>query len=178
MTLRSAPRVVLLSALLAGCHKAPPPAEEKVPPSPVKWEAPRQLFLEEWTELVGTATPLPDHAARVTAPVEGRVLSVLQGAAGKAVAEGQPVQAGDILVRLDDTVVRAQRDKAESAKKVLRADREAADIAVKQAALEVRRLNELKRPQDSRGSERLELVPASQLERATLALEAADAQVR
>ena len=48
-----------------------------MPPAPVKWEGPRQLFLEEWTELVGTTEPLPDHAARVTAPVEGRVSAVL-----------------------------------------------------------------------------------------------------
>src|SRR5947209_20027152 len=170
---------LLLAGMLAGCrHNAEPAADEKVPPAPVKWEGIRQLVLEEWTELVGTSEPLPDHAARVTAPVEGRVLSVLQGAAGKNVVEGQPVQAGDVLARLDDTVVRAQRDKAESAKKVLRADREAADVAVKQAALEVRRLNELKRQPDARGQERLELVPPSQLERATLGLEAAEAQVR
>jgi hypothetical protein len=74
---------LLLAGLLAGCrHNGEPPAEEKVPPAPVKWEGIRQLVLEEWTELVGTTEPLPDHAARVTAPVEGRVLSVLQAAAG------------------------------------------------------------------------------------------------
>src|SRR5437660_1341674 len=122
----------VLACLAQGCNHSAPSAAEKVPPSPVKWEAPRQLFLEEWTELVGTTSPLPDHAARVTAPTEGRVLSVLQGAAGKTVVEGQAVQAGDVLARLDDTVLRAQRDKAESAKKVLRADRESTDIAVKQ----------------------------------------------
>src|SRR5262249_37713181 len=56
-----------------GCKSAPPPTAEKVPPSPVKWEGCRQLFLEEWTELVGTTQPLPDHAARVTSPVAGLV---------------------------------------------------------------------------------------------------------
>src|SRR5947208_2189400 len=96
--------LLLLAGLPLGCGSTAPPAEEKVPPAPVKWEAARQLFLEEWTELVGTTQPLPDHAARVTAPVEGRVVSVLDGAAGKPVVEGQPVKQGDVLVQLDATV--------------------------------------------------------------------------
>src|SRR5436853_5047588 len=95
--------LVLLACLPLGCNRAAPPAPEKVPPAPVKWEGARQLFLEEWTELVGTTEPLPDHAARVTAPVEGRVLAVLSAAAGKPIAEGQPVKKGDILARLDAT---------------------------------------------------------------------------
>src|SRR5436853_371590 len=94
-----------LACLLPSCHRAPPPAEEKLPPAPVKWEGIRQLFLEEWTELVGTTQPLPDHAARVTAPVEGRVMSVLQGGSNKAIVEGQPVQKGDMLAQLDATVI-------------------------------------------------------------------------
>src|SRR4051794_37554049 len=92
-----------LACLPLGCHRPAAPAEEKVPPAPVKWEAARRLFLEEWTELVGTTLPLPDRAARVTAPVEGRVVSLLQGSAGKSVAEGQQLQAGDVLARLDAT---------------------------------------------------------------------------
>jgi multidrug efflux pump subunit AcrA (membrane-fusion protein) len=111
----------LLIGLSSGCRRATPPAEEKVPPAPVKWESPRQLFLEEWTELVGTTEPPPDHAARVTAPVEGRVLAVLQNAAGKPLVEGQPVEKGDVLVRLDATVLQTQRDKAVAAKKVIQA---------------------------------------------------------
>src|SRR4051812_14525966 len=107
-----------LACLPLGCHRAAPPAPEKVPPAPVKWEGARQLFLEEWTELVGTTEPLPDHAARVPAPVEGRVLAVLAAAAGKPIAEGQPVRKGDVLVRLDATVVLASREKAASAKKI------------------------------------------------------------
>src|SRR5437588_10081128 len=101
-----------LACVPLGCSRATPPAPEKVPPAPVKWEGARQLFLEEWTELVGTTEPLPDHAARVTAPVEGRVLAVLTAAAGKPVAEGQPVKQGDVLARLDATVLAAAREKA------------------------------------------------------------------
>jgi RND family efflux transporter MFP subunit len=172
-SLSHALRFILLS-FLVGCNSAVPPPEE-VPPAPVKWEAPRQLFLEEWTELVGTTQQLPDHTARVTAPVEGRVLSVLQGAAGKSIVEGQMVAAGDVLVRLDDTVLRIQRDKAESAKKVLLAEQQVANLAVKLAALDVKRLKELKRQQDQGAG--MQLVAPIELEKAELALETAKAHV-
>jgi RND family efflux transporter MFP subunit len=169
---------IVLAAVPLGCSRAAPSAEEKVPPAPVKWEGPRLVVLEEWTELVGSTEPLPEHAARVTAPVEGRVLSLLTGAAGKPVVEGQLVQAGDILVRLDDTLVRNQLEKAQSARKILLAEKEAADFAIKDAALEVRRLTELKREQDSQGGARVQLVAPIQLEKANLALEAAQARGR
>jgi RND family efflux transporter MFP subunit len=170
---------VLLAGLLAGCHKSgQPPDVEKIPPAPVKWEGIRQLVLEEWTDLVGTTEPLPDHAARVSAPVEGRVLAVLSGAAGKPVAEGQLVEAGAVLVKLDDTVLRATRDKAAAAKKILVAEKVASDFAVKQADMEVRRLVELKRQQDGRGPGGLQLVAPIEMEKAVLALDAAQAHTR
>jgi RND family efflux transporter MFP subunit len=170
--------LVLLVCLPLACNRAAPPADEKVPPAPVKWEGARQLFLEEWTELVGTTQPLPDHAARVTAPVEGQVVSVLQSAAGKPIAEGQPVQKGDVLVRLDTTIARAQRDKAEATRKVLQAEKETAEFAAEQASLEVKRLGELKRQQDSQPSSRLQLVSPIELEKAAVSLKAAQAGVR
>jgi multidrug efflux pump subunit AcrA (membrane-fusion protein) len=173
--LRSFAGLLVLACLSLGCNGAAKPAEEKVPPAPVKWEGARQVFLEEWTELVGTTQQLPDHSARVTAPIEGRVLSVLQGAAGKPVVEGQTVQAGDILVRLDDTVLRIQRDKAESAKKVLKAEHEVAAIAVKLAALDVKRFKELQRQQDATNGV---LVSPVEVEKAVLAQETAEAHVR
>src|SRR5215470_16360185 len=105
--------LLVLGGPFLGCQSATPPTEEKVPPALLKWEGLRQLVLEEWTELVGTTQPLPDHAARVTAPVEGRVVSVLQGPSGKSVVEGQAVHQGDVLVRLDSTVITANRNKAE-----------------------------------------------------------------
>ena len=63
--------LIVAVAGLVGCHQPVKPAEETVPPAPVKWEGIRHVVLEEWTELVGTTQALPDHAARVTAPVEG-----------------------------------------------------------------------------------------------------------
>jgi RND family efflux transporter MFP subunit len=170
--------LLALGGLLAGCHlAATPPAEEKVPPAPLKWEGLRQLVLEEWTELVGTTQPLPDHAARVTAPVEGRVVSVLQGTSGAPVAEGQMVHPDDILVQLDATVITANRDKARAARKVLQADKEVAELAVKQAALEVKRLEELKRQQDGAKGGFQIFVPI-EMDKAVVALETARAHVR
>jgi RND family efflux transporter MFP subunit len=170
--------LLVLIVLATGCHRAAEPAEEKVPPAPVKWQAPQKLVLEEWTELVGSTEPLPEHAARVTAPVEGRVLAVLAGAAGKPIVEGQPVQAGDVLVRLEDTLVRNQRDKAESARKILEAEREATQFAIQEAALEVRRLQELQREQEAQQGAPVKLVAPILLEKAQLALEAARARGR
>lgn len=171
--------LILLICLASGCGRGKP-AEETVPPAPVKWEKPRNSFLEEWTELVGATQQLPDHSARVTAPVEGRVLSVLQGAAGKPVVEGQLVHAGDVLVQLDDTILRIQREKAAAARKVLHAEKEVLDIALKTAALEVKSLKELKRQQDSQGGggNGVQLVSPITLEKAQLALETAQAHVR
>src|SRR5207248_5620925 len=65
--------------------------DEPLARAPVKWMAARQFFLEEWTEVVGTTQPLPGRSARVTARVEGRVVSVLDGASGKPAVEGQSV---------------------------------------------------------------------------------------
>jgi RND family efflux transporter MFP subunit len=169
--------LLLFAGLSLGCHRGEKPPEEKVPPAPVKWEGARQLFLEEWTELVGTTQPLPEHAARVTAPVEGRVVSVLQGAAGKAIVEGQPVQKGDVLVQLDATVTRNHRDKAVAAKKVLQAKKQTAEFAVKQAELAVEGLNELQRQQDARQGNTVQLVSQIEMKTKKVALEAAKASV-
>jgi multidrug efflux pump subunit AcrA (membrane-fusion protein) len=138
------------------------------------------VVLEEWAELVGSTEPLPEHAARVTARVEGEVVSVLGGAAGKPVVEGQPVQAGQVLVQLEDTVLRNQRDKALAAKKVLQAEKEANDFAIKLAELEVRRLNALKSNDQSArsGGGQPPLVSPVEVEKAALTLEAARAHGR
>jgi multidrug efflux pump subunit AcrA (membrane-fusion protein) len=258
-----------LAVAALGCNNRPPKPAEKVPPAPIKWEEARQVVLEEWTELVGSTLPLPDHAARVTSPVAGRVVAVLPsrydlrlvpalddasqlptagkslivlaavkdrlhvrvfGSGGgiladvgeqslmeqgpqvealrkqlrnawppheltaseadaivtavttlvgsslpsgdvKAVVEGQLVEDGDVLVRLDATAVQANLAKAEAAKKVLQAEREGAAVAVKQAALDVKSLAELKR------SSNAALASPVALEKAGLALESAQSAV-
>src|SRR3954452_17155384 len=97
----------LCVVLAAGCGRGAKPAEERAPPATVKWEGPLQGALEEWTESAGTTVPLLDHVARVTAPVEGRVVSVLSQGGSHPVTEGQRVAAGTVLVQLDDTLIRA-----------------------------------------------------------------------
>ncbi len=143
--------IFLAVVLLPGCKQAAPPPEEKAPPATVKWEGPSQLALEEWTELVGTTMPLPDRAARVTAPIEGRVLTVLTGADGKPVTEGQHVAKGTVLVKLDDTLIRANLAKLEATQQVFREEEKQAQYAVELATVDVERLRHLKEEEDRRG---------------------------
>src|ERR671936_86517 len=86
---------MVAACLPAACSRSAAPPPEEPPPAPVKWMEARQMFIEEWTELLGTTQALPDRAARVTAPVEGRVVSVLPAVQGQPVREGQPVKQGD-----------------------------------------------------------------------------------
>src|SRR5205814_1004228 len=69
---------VAAAASSGGCAaKAPEGAAgEEVNPAPVKAAAPRLVFFGEWTDLFGAAQPVPGHLARITAPVEGRVLAL------------------------------------------------------------------------------------------------------
>src|SRR5262245_43742498 len=88
---RRLPALLALALCVApGCGK--PPEEEQPPPAVVVWKSASNTNLEEWTEFAGTTLPLPDRLARITAPVEGKVVSVLTGDKGKPVAEGQQVE--------------------------------------------------------------------------------------
>ncbi len=127
----------LLLAVPLGCGQANPPAAETIPPAPVKWENARRFNLSEWTELVGTIQPLPDRIARITAPVEGRVLTVLQGANGQRVVEGQPIHKGEVIAHLDDTIVRKARDEEKDHHEIAKLDIDQAKLAVKRATIEL-----------------------------------------
>jgi membrane fusion protein (multidrug efflux system) len=153
-----------LACLAAGCSQQTPPSEEAAAPAPVKWMEARQLFIEEWTELLGTTQALPDRAARVTAPVEGQVVSVLLDSTGRPVAEGQPVKKGDVIVRLDDRIAQANRDKAEAALEELKLQVHQAEFAIQLAEIEVRRLQELSTTDNP-------LISRIDLEKARVALE-------
>src|SRR5205823_9455567 len=135
---------LFLACLIAGCGSGTAPEEEKAPPAPVQAAAPRSLFLGGWTALNGTTQPLPQHAARISASVEGRVLSVLVGADGKPVQEGQLVHAGDVVARLDARIAQANRDRAEAALKELEEQKMQAGYTVRRAELEVQRLENLR----------------------------------
>jgi multidrug efflux system membrane fusion protein len=122
----------------------------------------RQLFLEEWTEIFGTTQPLPELSARVTAPVEGQVISVLQGTGGKKVVEGQEVRQGQIIARLDPSLVRADPAKYRALVKKWDDQEKQARVAVDQARVEVTRLKRMKAKKLT--------VPESDLKKAELLL--------
>jgi RND family efflux transporter MFP subunit len=103
----------------------------------------RQLFISEWTEIIGTTQPLPDRSARVTAAVEGHVVSLLQDAAGKPIAEGQFVQKGTVLVRLYDQIARNNRDRTAADLEVAKQLADQAKAAVKLAEVDERRFQDL-----------------------------------
>jgi HlyD family secretion protein len=176
-------RLLLLAALTGlplGCA-GQPAAEENLPPAPVQAVAPRALVLGQWTELDGTTQPLPRHVARVSASVDGKVLELLTGADGKPVHEGQLVHAGDVIARLDDRVVKANRAKAESALKDLAEQATQADIAVQLAQIEVTRLEELMNRSSSAGgraNSQLQLASPVELNRAKLAVQSTESQQR
>lgn len=153
----------------------PPPAEEPPPLAPVKWMEARQFFVEEWTEAFGTTLPLPDRMARITAPIEGRVVGMLQGATAKLV-EGQPVKKGDIIVQLDATLARANRTKIEASQQELKQLTKQAEFAVKLANIDVMRLEELSR--NTSTSDKLPLVSRIELAKAKLALEDAESKAQ
>jgi membrane fusion protein, multidrug efflux system len=161
--------LVLFSFQSTGCKQETPAAEDTTPPAPVKWMEARQLFISGWTEVLGNTQPLPDRAARVTAAVEGDVVSIGDGA-GKPISEGQRVKKGDIIVRLYDQIARNNREKAVAELEVLKQQEDQAKLHVKEAEVEVRRLQELIR----RGN----LASPVDLEKAELAVEDAKSKVK
>jgi multidrug efflux pump subunit AcrA (membrane-fusion protein) len=162
--------------LSLGCGSAPP-AEEKAPPAVVKWEGPQQVALEEWSELAGTTVPLPNRAARVTAPIEGRVVSLLTDQAGKPVTEGQRVDKGTVLVQLDTTIAKANLQGAEANQNVARAEEQQAQNALEQAKFDVRRLEELKAQDEKRPAGSTPLAQPIDIFKANLALKDAEAKL-
>jgi membrane fusion protein (multidrug efflux system) len=166
--------VLFLPCLSIGCRKTLPPTEEGTPQAPVKAEAAKTLVLGEWTDLLGTTQPLPNHSARVSAAVEGRVLSVLGDSMGAVVTEGQQVKAGQVIVRLDDRVLQANREKLRAALDDLDEQKKQAGYAVELAKIEVNRLEELTPSSSSSGS--LPLVSRVELNRARIAQKDAESK--
>src|SRR5438270_6208893 len=136
---------------------------------------PREFFIKEWTDMVGTTQPLPEHAARLTAAVEGRVLSVLRKPDGKPVSEGDWVKKGDVIVQLDDRIARANRDKTEAAQEDLKQGIKQAELDVRVADIDLRRLQELaKKPAIGDTP----LVTPIELEKAQVTLDGAKSKLR
>jgi RND family efflux transporter MFP subunit len=158
---------MLLSVL--GCGKGRPPAEEEHPEAPVRAVPAEKIVVGEWTELLGTTQPLPNRAARVSAVMEGHVEWVLNDGKGPALQEGQQVQAGQIVVKLDDHVLRANRDRLQATLKDLAEQEKQAGFAVELASIDVRRLEGLLRSASTSGAtplvSRVELEKARVLQR-------------
>jgi len=127
---------ILLALLPAGCgQKAAAPGEE-VGPAPVKAEHAEETLLGEWTEILGTPQPLPNHAARITAGVEGQVEWVLDENAAKShVEEGMLVTKDQVIVQLKDQIPRANREKIRAALADLEEQQKQAEYAVELANL-------------------------------------------
>src|SRR5205823_5823449 len=118
--------------------------EEETHAAPVKAEPARRVALQEWTDLFGTTQPLLGHAAPISAAVEGRVVAVLPDAKGKPVREGEAVAADQVIVQLDDRIVRANRAKLEASLAELEEQKKQAAYAVALARIDVDRLEKLR----------------------------------
>ncbi len=158
---------LLLALLAAGCSKPPPPAADESHPAPVKAVAVRSAPLGEWTEFLGCTQPLPDRVARISAAVEGHVLSVLGDDKSQAIVEGQRVKAGQVVARLDDRVARANRAKFAAQLVEQEELKKQAGFATELAENEVKRLSQLRRG-DAAGT--APLVSRFELEKAEIAL--------
>ncbi len=88
------------------------------------------------------------------------------------------IRKGDVLAQLDATAILAALAKAQAMKKVLQAEREVILFNVKQASLELKRLEELARQPEARTPGQIPLVSPVMLEKAGLALESAQASLR
>lgn len=166
--------LVVLLALPLGCKKAEEPAGEEEHAAPVKWEPAEKAELEEWTELLGITQPLPNHLARISAPVEGHVISLLTSENGKAIVEGQRVEKGQIIVRLDDRVLRAKREQLLVADPELQEQIKQAEHGMELARIEIERLERLQN--SSRSS--VQLVTQLELDKARLALKDAESKYK
>jgi RND family efflux transporter MFP subunit len=162
---RLSPLLALLFCAPLGCGRAAPP-EETPPPAVVKWlETAPVSNLEEWTELIGTTTPLPDRVARISTSVDGKVSAVLPGPDDKRPGEGKKIDAGTVVVQLDTSVIEKNIASAEQ-------KQTQAQLAVKLAEVEVERIRTLlKDPATAK------LIPAAEREKADVALLVAQSQL-
>jgi RND family efflux transporter MFP subunit len=160
----------------AGKQAAPP---EILPPAPVQLATTQEVVIGEWTELPGATQPLPNRAARITAAVEGRVEWLLQDPAaknGKPITEGQLVEKGQVIGKLDDRLVRATLEKLETTLAETKEQKNQSDVAVKTAQIDLNSLQELRG--NAMNGSRTSVIPQLQVDKARLALETAESKQR
>jgi membrane fusion protein (multidrug efflux system) len=169
--------VPLVLLLLAGCAGKQPAPPETAPPAPVQLATTRTLFFGEWTELLGATQPLPNRSARISAAVEGHVVWLLHDPAGKpeqTLVEGQRVEKGQIIGKLDDRIVRAHREKLQASLEEGKEQKKQSDFAVEGAQIEVNRLLSLNNAMNNGTS--LPLTSRIELDKARLALKSAESK--
>jgi RND family efflux transporter MFP subunit len=121
--------IPILAAFAVGCGGPSTPPPEESGAAPVKWSAPQVLALEDWQELFGVTQPLPGRLARVEARIDGRVASLLAGADGKPLHEGQVVEEKQVIGRLDDHIAQLNREKTKQSLNALEQEKAQAKIA-------------------------------------------------
>jgi RND family efflux transporter MFP subunit len=134
--------LLILVGLLWGCAKKPAEEEAK-PAAPVKVKDAETVKEPGWTDLVGTVQPLPDKVGRITAAVEGRMLPAFRDADIRPPEEGEAVKAGQPIIQLDDTIARANVQKAQANFRDLTQQQAQARVAADLAAIEWKRLSNL-----------------------------------
>jgi RND family efflux transporter MFP subunit len=140
------PYLVLVPPFIAACLafgcKEPPPEEAK--PAPVRAEPVKMVPLAEKVDFLGVTQPLPDKVARLTARVDGQVKAILVGEPGKPLSEGQEVEANQVIVQLDDRLVRANLDKAQATLTDLDQQDKQAELAATVAGIRLNGLEKLR----------------------------------
>jgi membrane fusion protein (multidrug efflux system) len=101
--------------IFLGCNNQAAKPPEKAPPAPVTAEKAEEESLTQSTPLFGTIQPVVTNVAKITANVSAPVVSILKGADGRTLVEGQRVREGDVVVQLDDRILKEQRKQAEVA---------------------------------------------------------------
>lgn len=86
-------------------------------------------------EITAFGTLNSDEAVVVTAEIAGRITEI-------AFAEGQRAKAGQVLVRLDRSILEAQRDRAEASLTLSRANRERSNVLLRDEAISQREWDE------------------------------------
>ncbi|UCG39015.1 MAG: efflux RND transporter periplasmic adaptor subunit [bacterium] len=105
--------------------------------------APRGMLVEAATarvmsvsrEITAVGTLTSNESVVVSAEIAGRVVDI-------AFSEGQRAKAGQVLVRLDRSILEAQRDRAEASLTLSRANRDRAEVLLREEAISQREWDE------------------------------------
>lgn len=86
-------------------------------------------------EITAVGTLTSNESVVVSAEIAGRVVDI-------AFSEGQRAKAGQVLVRLDRSILEAQRDRAEASLTLSRANRDRAEVLLREEAISQREWDE------------------------------------